>query len=146
MKAVIQRVSSACVSVDEKICGKIEKGFLILLGIHENDTDEDAKYLAKKCSGMRIFEDNEGKMNLSVKDVGGSFLVVSNFTLYGDCRKGNRPSFTDAARPEKAEGLYEKFVEYIRDNGIACETGVFGADMMIELVNDGPITLIVESV
>ena len=146
MKAVIQRVSSACVSIDEKICGKIEKGFLILLGIHENDTDEDAKYLAKKCSGMRIFEDNEGKMNLSVKDVGGSFLVVSNFTLYGDCRKGNRPSFTDAARPEKAEGLYEKFVEYIRDNGIACETGVFGADMMIELVNDGPITLIVESV
>ena len=146
MRAVVQRVKHASVTIDEKISAKIDNGFLVLLGVHENDTTEDAEYLAKKCCGMRIFEDSEGKMNLSVKDVGGSFLTVSNFTLYADCKKGNRPSFVSAARPEKAILLYEKFVSCVRENGIECQTGVFGADMQVELVNDGPVTIVIESV
>ncbi len=146
MRALIQRVLRASVSIDGNICSKIEKGFLILLGVEENDTEEDAVYLAKKCCGLRIFEDGDGKMNLSVSQVGGSFLVVSNFTLYGDCRKGNRPSFAMAARGEKALPLYEKFVSCVCENGIVCETGTFGADMKIELINDGPVTVLVESV
>ncbi|MBE7027261.1 MAG: D-tyrosyl-tRNA(Tyr) deacylase [Ruminococcaceae bacterium] len=146
MRAVVQRVKYASVTIDEKVVSKIDNGFLVLLGVHEDDTENDAEYLAKKCSGMRIFEDDEEKMNLSVKDVEGSFLVVSNFTLYADCRKGNRPSFVNAARPEKAIPLYEKFVSCVRENGIECQTGEFGADMKVELLNDGPVTIVIESV
>ena len=146
MRAVVQRVERASVTIEGKVSSKIGRGFLILLGINENDTQKDAEYLATKCCGMRIFEDSEGKMNLSVKEIGGSFLVVSNFTLYGDCKKGNRPSFVQAARPEKAEELYKKFISCIQESDIACETGTFGANMKVELVNDGPITIIVESV
>jgi len=146
MRAVVQRVKYASVTIDEKVVSKIDNGFLVLLGVHEDDTENDAEYLAKKCSGMRIFEDDEEKMNLSVKDVEGSFLVVSNFTLYADCKKGNRPSFVNAARPEKAIPLYEKFVSCVRENGIECQTGEFGADMKVELLNDGPVTIVIESV
>ena len=146
MRAVVQRVKYASVTIDGEITAKIDNGFLVLLGVHEDDSEKDAEYLAKKCSGMRIFEDEEEKMNLSVKDVEGSFLVVSNFTLYADCRKGNRPSFVNAARPEKAIPLYEKFVSCVRENGIECQTGEFGADMKVELLNDGPVTIVIESV
>ena len=146
MRAVVQRVKYASVTIDGEVTAKIDKGFLVLLGVHEDDSENDAEYLAKKCSGMRIFEDDEEKMNLSVKDVGGSFLVVSNFTLYADCKKGNRPSFVNAARPEKAILLYEKFVSCVRENGIECQTGEFGADMKVELLNDGPVTIVIESV
>lgn len=146
MRAVVQRVKYASVTIDGEITAKIDNGFLVLLGVCEDDSEKDAEYLAKKCSGMRIFEDEEEKMNLSVKDVGGSFLVVSNFTLYADCRKGNRPSFVNAARPEKAIPLYEKFVSCVRENGIECQTGEFGADMKVELLNDGPVTIVIESV
>ena len=146
MRAVVQRVKHASVTIDGEITAKIDNGFLVLLGVHEDDSEKDAEYLAKKCCGMRIFEDEEEKMNLSVKDVGGSFLVVSNFTLYADCRKGNRPSFVNAARPEKAIPLYEKFVSCVRENGIECQTGEFGADMKVELLNDGPVTIVIESV
>lgn len=146
MRAVVQRVKYASVTIDGEITAKIDNGFLVLLGVHEDDTENDAEYLAKKCSGIRIFEDEEEKMNLSVKDVEGSFLVVSNFTLYADCRKGNRPSFVNAARPEKAIPLYEKFVSCVRENGIECQTGEFGADMKVELLNDGPVTIVIESV
>ena len=145
MRALVQRVSHASVTIDGKETAKIGPGFLIFLGIHENDTEADAQYLVKKCCGLRIFEDGDGKMNLSVKDVAGSFLVVSNFTLYGDCKKGYRPNFMQAARPEKAVPLYEAFVAGVRENGIPCETGTFGADMKVSLLNDGPVTVLVES-
>lgn len=146
MRAVVQRVKRACVTIDGTKTAEIGVGFLILLGVHETDTEADAEYLAKKCCGLRVFEDDNGKMNRSVQDVGGAFLVVSNFTLYGDCKKGNRPSFTSAARPETAVPLYEHFISCVRQSGIACQTGTFGADMQVELLNDGPVTLIVESV
>ena len=146
MRAVIQRVKRASVTIDGKETTSIGQGFLVLLGVHETDTEQEAAYVAKKCCGLRIFEDEDGKMNRSVKDVGGEFLVVSNFTLYGDCKKGNRPSFTSAARPETAIPLYEYFVSCVREAGIPCQTGVFGADMQVELLNDGPVTVIVESV
>lgn len=146
MRAVIQRVKSASVTADGVANGQIGQGLLILLGVHENDTEEDAAYLAKKCCGLRIFEDDDEKMNLSVKDVGGAFMVVSNFTLYGDTKKGFRPSFIEAARPEKAILLYEKFVSLVRENDIVCETGVFGADMKIDTVCDGPVTIVMDSV
>lgn len=146
MRAVVQRVKRACVTIDGTKTAEIGVGFLILLGVHETDTEADAEYLAKKCCGLRVFEDDNGKMNRSVQDVGGAFLVVSNFTLYGDCRKGNRPSFTSAARPETAVPLYEHFISCVRQSGIACQTGTFGADMQVELLNNGPVTLIVESV
>ena len=146
MRAVVQRVKRASVTIDGNKTAEIGAGFLILLGVHETDTEADAEYLAKKCCALRVFEDDNGKMNRSVQDVGGAFLVVSNFTLYGDCRKGNRPSFTSAARPETAIPLYEHFITCVRQNGIACQTGTFGADMQVELLNDGPVTLIVESV
>ena len=146
MRAVVQRVKRACVTIDGTKTAEIGGGFLILLGVHETDTEADAEYLAKKCCGLRVFEDDNGKMNRSVQDVGGEFLIVSNFTLYGDCRKGNRPSFTSAARPETAVPLYEHFISCVRQSGIACQTGTFGADMQVELLNDGPVTLIVESV
>ena len=145
MKAVIQRVKRAGVTIDGKVKSQIGHGLLILLGIHENDTEDDAVYLAKKCSGMRIFEDKNGKMNLAPADVGAEFLIISNFTLYGDCKKGYRPSFTAAARPEKAVPLYEKFIELMRESSLICRTGEFGADMAVELINDGPITIVLES-
>ena len=146
MRAVVQRVKRASVTIDGTKTAEVGVGFLILLGVHETDTEADAEYLAKKCCGLRVFEDDNGKMNRSVQDVGGTFLVVSNFTLYGDCKKGNRPSFTSAARPETAVPLYEHFISCVRQSGIACQTGTFGADMQVELLNDGPVTLIVESV
>ena len=144
MKAVIQRVSSASVKVNNKIVGQINKGFVVLLGITHTDTEKEAKFIAGKISNLRIFEDNEGKMNLSLKDVKGETLIISQFTLYGDARKGNRPSFTEAARPETAIPLYEYFVEEMKRSGIPVATGIFGAKMEVEIHNSGPITIIVE--
>jgi len=145
MRAVVQRVARARVVVDQEIVGEIGRGLLILLGVTHDDTAEQARWLADKTVGLRIFEDAEGKMNFGLLDVNGSALVVSQFTLYGDCRKGRRPSFIDAAPPEKAIPLYETFVDAIRAHGIPTETGRFGAMMQVELVNDGPVTLILDS-
>ncbi|MDP1675390.1 MAG: D-aminoacyl-tRNA deacylase [Bacteroidota bacterium] len=147
MRAVIQRVSSASVTIDRKLYSSIGSGLLILLGIKSGDGETEVKYLAEKCIGLRIFEDHEEKMNLSVKDVNGSILVVSQFTLYGDTRKGNRPSFVEAASPQIAEPLYEKFVSILQDSlgKEKVSTGVFRAMMDVALVNDGPVTVIVES-
>ena len=146
MKCVIQRVTSSSVSVDGRIVGEIQKGFLILLGVAEGDTDADAEKLAKKISLMRVFEDSEGKMNLSVQDIGGEILVVSQFTLCADCKKGNRPSFVGAMRPEGATRLYELFMALLKDNGVKkVDHGIFGADMKVSLVNDGPVTIILDT-
>ncbi len=145
MLACIQKVSRAQVTVSGEISGKIGKGFLVLLGVAEGDTEADARLLADKAAGLRIFEDGDGKMNLSLSDVGGAMLVVSQFTLLGDCRKGRRPSFTDAAPPEVAEALYEIFVETVADRGIETATGRFRQHMAVELVNDGPVTLLLDS-
>jgi D-tyrosyl-tRNA(Tyr) deacylase len=145
MRAVVQRVSRAQVSVDDEMVGKISAGLLILLGIAKTDTAADADYLATKVLGLRIFDDDNGKMNLSLLDLGGAVLAVSQFTLYGDVRKGRRPSFDHAAPPQLANGLYEYFVRKIRDAGIACETGRFQAMMKVELVNDGPVTILLDS-
>lgn len=144
MKAVIQRVSRSSVSVDGEIVGSIGRGFVILLGISRTDTEQDSTWLAKKCAGLRVFEDDQGLMNLGLNDVGGEALVVSQFTLYGNCDKGRRPSFTDAAPPETAEALYRVFIGVLRDEGIHVETGRFQAKMLVEIVNDGPVTLIIE--
>lgn len=144
MKLVIQRVKNASVKVDEKTVGEIEKGFLVLVGIKVGDTKQQADYLVKKVCNLRVFEDENGKMNLSLKDVGGKLLIVSQFTLYGNCNDGNRPSFIEAARPEEAIPLYEYFCEECTKNGIQVERGIFGADMKVELLNDGPVTIIVE--
>ncbi len=145
MRAVIQRVSHASVEVDGEICGKIGKGYLILLGVADGDSDADLKYIADKTVNLRIFEDENGKMNKSIADIGGEILVVSQFTLYGDCRKGRRPSFDSAMKPEAANKMYEEFVEYIKGNGLRVETGRFGADMKVELLNDGPVTMLLDS-
>ncbi len=145
MRAVVQRVSSASVTVDGEITGEIGCGFLVLLGIGDDDTDDDVVYLAGKVVGLRVFEDDAGKMNLTLADVSGAVLAVSQFTLFGDCRKGRRPSFISAARPEKANSLYEAFVAEIRGQGIAAETGRFQAHMDVSLVNDGPVTLLIDS-
>ncbi len=145
MKAVVQRVKSAHVTVDEKILGEIGQGFMILLGIHEEDTQEDVAYLVKKISKLRVFEDENGKLNLSIDAVGGSILSVSQFTLYADTKKGNRPSFINAARPETAVPLYEAFNDGLSQEGIPVVTGEFGADMQISLVNDGPVTIIYDT-
>lgn len=146
MKAVIQRVRRADVSVDGKTVGKIEKGYMILLGVVEGDTLECAEILAAKVAKLRVFEDENGKMNLSINDVGGEALVVSQFTLCADCKKGNRPSFTASAHPEIANDLYIKFSQLLRDNGIKkVENGVFGADMQVSLINDGPVTIIFDT-
>jgi D-tyrosyl-tRNA(Tyr) deacylase len=145
MRAVVQRVTRAQVSVDNEVTGKISHGLLVLLGVAKTDTTEDAAYLAEKIAGLRIFDDGDGKMNLSVKDVGGAVLAVSQFTLYGDVRRGKRPSFDDAAPPEAARELYEYFVEKIRGQGLTCETGRFQAMMQVELVNDGPVTILLDS-
>lgn len=144
MKVVLQRVKSAQVEVDDKIVGKIERGFLILLGVTHHDTKEEVEYLVKKVCHMRVFEDEQGKMNLDLKQVNGKLLVVSQFTLYADCRSGNRPSFTQAADPNRAEELYEYFCKQCQENGIVVEQGIFGADMKVELINDGPVTIVLE--
>lgn len=144
MKAVIQRVSHASVTVDEKVIGAIEQGFLVLLGIGTEDTKADVDRIVKKMAGLRIFADAEGKTNLSLKDVNGSLLVISQFTLYADCRKGNRPNFLQAAAPAMAEELYEYFVSVCRNYIPHVETGSFGAHMQVELLNDGPFTIILE--
>ena len=145
MLACIQRVSRAEVIVDGDVCGRIDCGMLVLLGVADDDTEADARQLARKVTGLRIFEDPEGKMNLSLGDVGGAMLVVSQFTLLGDCRKGRRPSFVAAAPPELAEQLYETFVATVAEEGIETATGRFRQHMQVELVNDGPVTLLVES-
>ena len=145
MRAVLTRVKSASVTVDGKVIGKIGPGFLILLGVTHEDTEAQAVKLADKLMGLRIFEDENEKMNRSLADVGGQVLVVSQFTLYGNCKKGRRPEFLAAARPEIAIPLYEKFIALCRDKGFSVETGEFGAEMLVESVNDGPVTLIVDT-
>jgi len=146
MRAVVQRVKRAEVRVEGSITGKIEKGILVLLGVGEDDENKDMEYMADKIMNLRIFEDDNDKMNLSVLDVGGNVLVVSQFTLYGDCRKGNRPSYSTAARPEKAKAYYDKFIEYISNKyGIKVESGVFQASMEVDFINDGPVTLMLDS-
>lgn len=145
MKAVIQRVKKAVVEVDGEITGKIGPGILVFLGVGDEDSIKEVDWMADKISGLRIFEDEAGKMNLSLMDVEGSALVVSQFTLYGDCRKGKRPSFASAAKPEIANALYEDFIKNFRLKGINTETGRFQAMMDVSLVNDGPVTLIIES-
>src|SRR6202142_2667350 len=145
MRAVIQRVSRVQVTVNGELAGKISGGLLVLLGVAHADTETDADYLSEKIAGLRIFEDENGKMNLSVKDVGGAVLAVSQFTLYGDVRHGKRPSFDSAAPPERARQLYEYFVGRIRAAGLPCETGRFQETMQVELVNDGPVTILLDS-
>lgn len=145
MRSVVQRVNFASVTVDGEVIGKIEKGLLVLLGVCDDDTDSDMKWLADKISGLRIFEDENGKMNLSLEDVPGGILVVSQFTLYGDCKKGRRPNFTGAGKPDYAEKMYEEFVKYLKTKIETVETGSFGADMKVNLLNDGPVTLIIDS-
>jgi D-aminoacyl-tRNA deacylase len=144
MLACIQRVRRATVTVAGEICGRIDQGMLVLLGVAIDDTEADARWLAKKIAGLRIFEDDQQKMNLSLADIAGSMLVVSQFTLLGDCRHGRRPDFTAAAPPELAERLYEFFCAAVAEQGIPVATGRFRQDMQVELVNDGPVTLVVE--
>ena len=145
MRAVIQRVNSGSVAVDDKIVGSINKGFVVLLGVSEKDTEADVLYMVDKTVNLRIFEDDNEKMNLSLLDIKGELLVVSQFTLYGDCRKGRRPNFMSAARPEKAEELYNEFVKKCRELGVKTETGTFQAYMKVNIENDGPVTVIVDS-
>jgi D-tyrosyl-tRNA(Tyr) deacylase len=145
MRAVIQRVSNASVEVSNKIVGEIGAGFLVLLGVGRDDQREDADYLADKVTTLRIFADDEGKMNRSLMEIGGSMLIVSQFTLYGDVRRGRRPSYSDAAEPERANRLYEYFVERVRSLGVKVETGVFQAMMKVSLTNDGPVTILLDS-
>ena len=145
MRACLQRVTRAQVSVAGEICGQIERGLLVLLGVSHDDDESDARQLAQKIVSLRVFDDEQGKMNLALPDVGGAMLVVSQFTLMGDCRKGRRPSFDAAAPPETAERLYELFVQAVAEQGIPVATGRFRVHMMVELVNDGPVTFVVES-
>ncbi len=145
MKAVVQRVTRSRVTVENHETGAIGKGLMVLLGVAQEDTDADADWMADKIVGLRIFEDDNGKMNRSLSDVNGHMLVVSQFTLLGDCRKGRRPSFIKAAPPEKAEALYNHFVQRVGEKGIRVETGQFGAAMEVSLINDGPVTLIISS-
>ena len=145
MRAVVQRVTNADVKIDGRVNGKIDNGLLVLLGVGNGDTEEDMKYIADKIVKLRIFSDENDKMNLSLEDVGGSMLVISQFTLYGDCSHGRRPYFGNAMEPVSANEMYEKFVAYIREQGIHTETGEFGADMKVPLTNDGPVTIILES-
>ncbi|HHW36729.1 MAG TPA: D-tyrosyl-tRNA(Tyr) deacylase [Bacillales bacterium] len=145
MRVVVQRSKQANVQVNGEIVGKIEKGLVLLVGITHSDTIEDGNYIAERIVNLRIFEDEDDKMNLSLLDVGGAILSISQFTLYGDCRKGRRPNFMAAAKPEFANELYEKFNECLRAKGVQVETGVFGAMMDVSLINDGPVTIILES-
>jgi D-tyrosyl-tRNA(Tyr) deacylase len=144
MRALLQRVTYASVTVDGRVVGRIDRGFVVLLGVTHSDTKAEAEWLAGKIAGLRLFEDEEGKMNLSLADIGGSALVVSQFTLYGEARKGRRPSFTAAARPEQAELLVDYFGQQLRQQGLIVATGVFGAHMKVEIHNDGPVTLMIE--
>ena len=144
MKIVIQRVKKAKVDVNGKTVGKIGHGFLVLIGITHSDTENEADYLVKKLCNLRIFEDEKGKMNLKLKDINGELLIVSQFTLYANCTNGNRPSFTDAAKPDKANELYEYFCSECKKNNIKVEKGIFGAEMEVELINDGPVTIVIE--
>jgi D-tyrosyl-tRNA(Tyr) deacylase len=145
MRACIQRVSESQVTVDEAVVGRIGNGLVVLLGVASGDGQEEADWLAEKIIGLRVFEDDDGKMNRSLAEVGGAILVVSQFTLYGDCRRGRRPSFTDAAPPDLAEGLYERFAERVRAAGIEVATGRFREHMQVSLVNDGPVTLWIDT-
>lgn len=145
MRGVIQRVKSSSVKVDDKVIGEIKEGLLILLGVGEGDQDQDLDYIFEKTINLRIFEDEEGKMNKSLLDIGGELLVVSQFTLYGDVRKGRRPSFSSSAKPDMAEVYYEKFLEKSRSEGIKTQSGEFGADMEVSIVNDGPVTILLDS-
>src|SRR5690242_19903390 len=145
MRAVVQRVTEAGVTVGDRIAGRIGAGLLVLLGVSKSDTEASADYMVEKLLGLRIFPDAEGKMNLNVREAGGSLLVVSQFTLYGDVRRGKRPSFDDAARPEQAKSLYEYVVAKIREQGLECATGEFQAMMRVALVNDGPVTILIDS-
>lgn len=145
MRAVIQRVASSRVTVDGRLSGEIERGLMILIGVEEADSDKDAQYIASKAAGLRIFEDENDKMNLSVKDVGGDILAVSQFTLLGDVRKGKRPSFSAAARPEEADRLYQSVIKLLREDGLHVEEGVFRAHMMVDISNDGPVTILLDS-
>lgn len=145
MRAVVQRVKESSVKIDDKIVGKINKGFNVLIGISKDDTIEDLKYIKDKIMNLRVFEDENDKMNLSIKDVNGELLIVSQFTLYGDCRKGRRPNFMNALSGDEAEKLYEEFLRMIREEDITLETGVFGADMEVSIINDGPVTLLIDS-
>ena len=147
MRAVVQRVAKASVTLQEtnEVVGKIDKGFVVLLGVGNEDTEADSNYLAEKIANLRVFEDENGKMNLSILDVKGEILAVSQFTLFGDCRKGRRPGFTDAARPELADPLYNHFVKGLETQGVHVETGVFQTDMLVEISNDGPVTMLVDS-
>lgn len=144
MRAVVQRTTGAAVTIDENVTGKIGTGLVILLGIGKDDTIEDTKWLADRCTGLRIFEDEDGKMNLSLSQVGGEILVIPNFTLYGDLRQ-RRPSFSNAARPEQAIPLYELFIQECKDKGFVVQTGEFGGDMKLNILNDGPVTLIIDT-
>ena len=145
MRAVVQRIMEAQVSIEGQIVGKIERGFLVFLGVGKEDQEDDADYLAAKIPQLRVFEDDEGKFNLSLLDIGGEILVVSQFTLFGDCRKGRRPSFTEAADPQRAQKLYHRFIATLQENEITVATGEFQARMEVALVNDGPVTLLLDS-
>lgn len=145
MRIVVQRVSRAQVSIDEVVTGAIQRGLLVLVGIRREDTEKDLQWLADKVIHLRIFEDEEGKMNKSLADIEGEMLIISQFTLYGDCRKGRRPGFSNAAPPLHAEPLYQQFIREIKNKGIKVATGTFQADMQVELVNDGPVTLLLDS-
>jgi D-tyrosyl-tRNA(Tyr) deacylase len=145
MRAVLQRVSEARVRVNGEIVGEIGRGLLVLLGVGQGDGEADVRFLTEKTAGLRIFEDAQGKMNLSVEDIAGAVLVVSQFTLYGDCRQGRRPGFSAAAPPELADALYRQFVDGLRKRGLPVATGIFQAEMAVELVNDGPVTLLLDS-
>ena len=145
MRYIIQRVTNASCTVDGRVTGEIEKGFLVFIGVSDNDTKEIADKMTKKLLGMRIFEDENGKTNLSLKDVNGSLLLISQFTLYADCKKGNRPSFTKAGKPDHANELYEYMIEVCKNEISNVQTGIFGADMKIQLLNDGPFTILLDS-
>lgn len=145
MRAVVQRVTESRVTVDGKITGEIGKGLMVLIGVEDGDGEKDAEYIAGKVTGLRIFEDENDKLNLSVKDIGGAVLAVSQFTLLGDVRKGKRPSFTKAAAPDEANALYRKVIELIHAEGVSVEEGIFRADMMVEIHNDGPVTILLDS-
>ncbi len=145
MRAVVQRVTEAAVTVEGRPVGAIGPGLVVLVGVTHGDSDEQARWLAQKVANLRVFEDQEGKMNRSVADIGGRLLVVSQFTLYADTRKGNRPGFSNAAPPGLADSVIGRFVDYLRDSGLSVETGVFGARMLLEIHNDGPVTIIVDT-